>query len=449
MTGVGVYCAGCGIAHASVPSAVGAPAPGTEQAAPVPGAPWARNQPVNAPGAPGTSPSPGPMPTPSPNGVNPILPLGTPGARPVLPPGMPGASTPAPQTAATTRHDDGVTIRRDGIVGALGGIGVVVGALLDWFGPANALRVPAMWLLDVQSRTREPKVGHVLIVVGVLGLATSLLRNARRWRVVLGLVATAIAIVYCLQIARLLSHSVVRGMSFTKIVGIGPVVTGFAGLVLAGSVLFGGAPTAPPAPATWAGTQNVVFRPQRRKGRWLIGGLVVALLGGGAFMLTRNGSGRDNGVLAGADTDPCKVVRAGDATKLFRHDARRSTPPIPSRTCLWTAASKPGATASTPGVMHYRLSVGVYTSEFLESHRAGGDKVWQLIPASASDLDGVGDEAKIATLGSSTLAIEFVKDGDALTLTYTVDAFDASTHPKAGAYRKELVALARSVAERA
>jgi len=287
--------------------------------------------------------------------------------------------------------------------------------------------------------------------LGVLGVITCFLRDPRL-RVGIGCLAFAAAATFCVQIARLLSDT--RGMSFSEVVGAGPFVSGFAGFVLAGSALFRAPLRLPPASPSFD-TQGVVFRPPRRTARWFVAAVGVALLGTTVFVIahgTGDSTSSRTSPFAGASTDPCTIVPAADATKLFGMAAHRSGLPMPTHGCMWTAAGKAGAAELAPGVAHFSLSVGVYPPSVLKTQGMNGDKIWGLIrptPARAiDDLSGVGDKAKIATVGSSGLEIEFLKDGNAMTLTYSVQSTGAPTHPKASDYRKELVALARSVADR-
>jgi hypothetical protein len=132
------------------------------------------------------------------------------------------------------------TVPVDNLVGALAGIGVLVGALIDWtrIVRVNSFRIPATFLFDPKTTSRDPRLGYVVLAIGLLGVGVSFLPRARGWRVVLGLLALLVAALYCAQVASQLSDLGGR-VSFTDVVGAGPWVTGIAGFVLAVSPLLG------------------------------------------------------------------------------------------------------------------------------------------------------------------------------------------------------------------
>ena len=126
------------------------------------------------------------------------------------------------------------------LVGVLAGVGVLVGALIDWtrIVALNSFRIPAAFLFDPKTTSRDPRLGYVVLAIGLLGVCVAFLPRARGWRVVLGLLALLVGALYCAQVASLLSESGGR-VSFTDFVGPGPWVTGIAGFVLAISPLLG------------------------------------------------------------------------------------------------------------------------------------------------------------------------------------------------------------------
>jgi hypothetical protein len=145
----------------------------------------------------------------------------------------PGA--PAPPSSPAGRSADAQTVQLDVLVGALAGIGVVAGALVDWtqgLVSVNSFRFPFAFLFDPKTTSRDPRLGYFVLAVGLLGAFVSFLPRAGAWRVVFGLLALTIAVLYCGQVANQLSNSG-RGTSFADVVGAGPWVTGVSGLVLA------------------------------------------------------------------------------------------------------------------------------------------------------------------------------------------------------------------------
>jgi hypothetical protein len=160
--------------------------------------------------------------------------------RQLLPPvsgskAMPGRETPMP-----SRLPDRKTVPVDVLVGVLAGVGVLVGALIDWtrIVAVNSFRIPAAFLFDPKTTSRDPRLGYVVLAIGLLGVCVAFLPRARGWRVVLGLLALLVGALYCAQVASLLSDRGGR-VSFTEFVGPGPWVTGIAGFVLAISPLLG------------------------------------------------------------------------------------------------------------------------------------------------------------------------------------------------------------------
>jgi hypothetical protein len=131
-------------------------------------------------------------------------------------------------------------MRVDGLVGALAAIGVMVGALLDWTqGIAlNSFKLPVAFLFDPNTTSRDPRLGYLLVGVGLLGLLFSFVRGTALLRILLGGLALGVAMLYCGQIAHEISKTGSSG-SFTDVVGAGPWVTGISGLVLLLSPIFG------------------------------------------------------------------------------------------------------------------------------------------------------------------------------------------------------------------
>jgi hypothetical protein len=175
--------------------------------------------------------------------------LRPPGAAPLQPPGMgtpavPGMpGTPFPQNAVVTGItgvkpvEHTVSLSVEAIVGALAGIGVIVGSLLDWLKPVNAFKVPAWWLLDIHTKHVDPRLGWITVGLGAIGILTSILR-LRKLRVTIALVTIAACVAFIVQVLRALNDTPIK-RSFTDIVGFGPYVTLGAAVLLLLSPLFG------------------------------------------------------------------------------------------------------------------------------------------------------------------------------------------------------------------
>jgi hypothetical protein len=161
--------------------------------------------------------------------------------RQLLPPVSGSMATPARESPVPSRPSpDRKTVPVDVLVGVLAGLGVLVGALIDWtrIVALNSFRIPAAFLFDPKTTSRDPRLGYVLLAIGLLGVCVAFLPRARGWRVVLGLLALLVGALYCAQVASLLSDGGAR-VSFTDFVGPGPWLTGIAGFVLAISPLLG------------------------------------------------------------------------------------------------------------------------------------------------------------------------------------------------------------------
>jgi hypothetical protein len=208
-----------------------APAPSP----PVPGSPWERG-------------TPNPLAV-NPMAMNPIAmnPAGadstggtTAGPRPLAFP-MPGLGS-APTAAPTLPPSQVKVISRHSVlgkvVGAVASVGIILGALFDWASTSNAFKVPAMFLFDMHTRSRDPKIGFVLFGIGILGVIVSFVTSRGVRRVLLGGVAVVIAGLFCVQIQRAISDTPLgRGMSLTDVIGGGVWLTALAGIVLALSPL--------------------------------------------------------------------------------------------------------------------------------------------------------------------------------------------------------------------
>jgi hypothetical protein len=139
--------------------------------------------------------------------------------------------------APAGRSASGQTVQLDVLVAVLGGVGVLIGALVDWTQgiAVNSFKVPAAFLVDPHTTSRDPRLGWLLIVIGLAGVLVAFV-EVGGWRVLVGLLAVLVAVLYCAQVAGQISDFP-GNASFTDFIGAGPWVTGFAGAVLAASPL--------------------------------------------------------------------------------------------------------------------------------------------------------------------------------------------------------------------
>jgi hypothetical protein len=151
----------------------------------------------------------------------------------LIPPIGQRLAPPAPYPASSAATANGVPVSVDTLVGALAGLGILIGAVVDWTQgiSVNSFKIPAAVLFDGNTTSRNPRLGIFVLALGVAGLLLAFVRNARLWRAVIGAAAFGIAFLYCAQVASQLSDHHVHA-SFTDVVGAGPWVTGVAGLVL-------------------------------------------------------------------------------------------------------------------------------------------------------------------------------------------------------------------------
>jgi hypothetical protein len=152
--------------------------------------------------------------------------------------------------AATTRgsrsaevSDRPLSISSGQIVGAIGALGMIIGALVTWtqIVSINAFKIPVQFLFDNKA-SHGPRLGWFIVVLGILGLAASLVRGAELWRTIVGIGGVLIAALFLLQVAAGLSEASIGSFGahagFTDVVGGGPWVTGIAALVLGISPAF-------------------------------------------------------------------------------------------------------------------------------------------------------------------------------------------------------------------
>jgi len=145
-------------------------------------------------------------------------------------------AAPALNQAPPVISTNGAAINVGTLVAALAGIGIIMGAVLDWTQGigVNSFKIPAAFLLDSHTRSPNPRLGYFVVGLGIVGVLLAFVRNARGWRALVGLAAVGVVVLYCGQVAVGLSdiHS---SASFTDVVGAGPWLTGIAGVALVAS----------------------------------------------------------------------------------------------------------------------------------------------------------------------------------------------------------------------
>jgi hypothetical protein len=355
--------------------------------------------------------------------------LGMP-AQPLL--GVPGAPS-APLTP-TPAHDGtaGVNVVPlhppfgfGSIVGLIAAAGIIAGGFLDWWPRASARRLPMLWLFDFHGTTSNPKVGDIVIAIGVLGALACVVPFMRMWRFPLGLAAIALPFLYLTPFDRLL-HAAHSHQSVTDFAKTGVWVTLVSGFVLAASVR--------------------MHKKSLQSGRTfalIASALVVALMTHAIFgngtskmqlpsQIGIASAGASASQSAAASPNACDLVSAGDASQMMGAAAVKapSSRPLTSW-CLWDAGkrSRYGESADQLGVF-----VANGTARTLDTSYAH-----------AEALKGVGDAARLLPQSTShehSLTLVFVRNGVLVSLQYVVQG----TH--AGAREPELIALARSVVAR-
>jgi len=128
------------------------------------------------------------------------------------------------------------------VVGVLAGLGVIIGALVQWyqFGSSNAFHLPVAILFDYSTTDQNPKLAYLLLACGIVGVILSFVRGTRWARFVCGAVALGAAIAFAVTVGNEFSST---NLSVTDIIGAGPWVTGISGLALLISPMIGSGPS--------------------------------------------------------------------------------------------------------------------------------------------------------------------------------------------------------------
>jgi hypothetical protein len=145
----------------------------------------------------------------------------------------PTSSATRSSSTRTSRTSSTAPIDVWSAVGALAGIGIIVGAIVHWIqGPIgiNSFDLPMKILFDKSaSLDGQPRIGYFLIALGLLAIFASLKPDLTLLRRLAGALTLVIAVLFCYQI----QDSIVFGhVNFTDIVSVGPWIVGACGLVL-------------------------------------------------------------------------------------------------------------------------------------------------------------------------------------------------------------------------
>jgi hypothetical protein len=166
---------------------------------------------------------------------------------PIVPPvgaGIQYATAPIRVPAGVVTANTQRTISPGQIVGAIGALGMIIGALVTWtqIVSINSFKFPVQFLFDNKTQSHNPRLGWFIVVLGVLGIAASLARGAELWRTILGIFGVLIAALFLLQVASGLSSTAVGPFGahagFMDVVGGGPWITGIAAVLLGISPVF-------------------------------------------------------------------------------------------------------------------------------------------------------------------------------------------------------------------
>ena len=152
----------------------------------------------------------------------------------LLPPIGQRIIVPPPRNQSSSATAPGQAINVDTLVAVLAGIGIIIGAVMDWTQgiAVNSFKLPFAFLFDSHTTSTNPRIGHFVVALGIAGVILAFVRSARALRGVVGLAVLGIAVLYCAQVAVGLSDAN-SNQSFTDIVGAGPWLTGIAGIALA------------------------------------------------------------------------------------------------------------------------------------------------------------------------------------------------------------------------
>jgi hypothetical protein len=125
------------------------------------------------------------------------------------------------------------------IAGVLGGVGVIIGALVDWYqvGPTNAFHIPIAFLFDTSTTDLNPKLAYFLLALGLVGGILSLVPGTGWVRAACGALALTAGILFAVRIGDAISFS--STVDVTDVMGAGPWVTGISGLLLLASPVIG------------------------------------------------------------------------------------------------------------------------------------------------------------------------------------------------------------------
>ncbi|MGZ4802469.1 MAG: hypothetical protein ACXV9P_07700, partial [Acidimicrobiia bacterium] len=145
-----------------------------------------------------------------------------------------------PQQGTAAAAPSFITVGR--IVAAVGGFLVLVSSWLDWFGDFggySAHQFPLHFLINNRSGPGQGglSLGLIVVLLGLAGIALSLIPVANPGPIVIGAIVGLISVVYLYQLYTLVDE-VGGSTEFGDVLAIGPFLAGVGGLLLiAGGVL--------------------------------------------------------------------------------------------------------------------------------------------------------------------------------------------------------------------
>ena len=159
-------------------------------------------------------------------------------------------AVPAARAAGSGFAVGGLTLRP---LVLLGGVLLIVASFLEWvanayaeLGPesitqvsasSNGWDVPFMFLFDYSTTSTQPRLGLILLIVGIVALAVGAISMLRGWiATLLGVLALAVGAAFWIQLIRLFANDPINASWMQTLFGRGPagIATWFA---LAGGLL--------------------------------------------------------------------------------------------------------------------------------------------------------------------------------------------------------------------
>jgi hypothetical protein len=121
---------------------------------------------------------------------------------------------------------------------------VIASALIDWTPSSSPWRIPARFVIDWRHLGRDqPRLGVVVVGLGLIGLLVTFATRRKVWRCVLGLFTLGVVVAFVFQANQVLTQqSIQRGAkpSLLEALGMGPFVCGVAAVALIAATILDG-----------------------------------------------------------------------------------------------------------------------------------------------------------------------------------------------------------------